>query len=105
MIDDGVALNQIFRSPHLTCRLGWYAPYHRQAHHAHSNAQVSFLLSGEFRERACRREFSVTLYSMGVKPQGAEHAVEFGPNGALILRLFFYKAVLLLSRRHYSMCL
>ena len=85
IINDGVIIGEIFRSPRMTCRLGWYPPFHWQAQHAHSNTQVSFLLSGEFRERAYRRERSVAHNSMAVKPQGAEHAVAFGPNGALIV--------------------
>lgn len=76
---------EISQSQKVSCRLNWYPPRYSQPPHLHSRAQVSLLLAGSLCETALGSQRYPTHYSLAAKPSGAEHAVHFGINGALIL--------------------
>jgi AraC family transcriptional regulator len=83
--NDTVVVCDVSRSPGMSCRLTWYPPHYVQPRHLHTCTEVSLLLAGSFKETACGRELQPTHCSFAAKPAGAEHAVAFGVNGALIL--------------------
>ncbi len=85
MSTQALSISYVFCSHRMICRLIWYPPSYAQAWHGHSTAQVSFLLSGGFSEYVGRDRCCIARNSVAVKPRGAEHAVRFGPDGALIL--------------------
>jgi AraC family transcriptional regulator len=64
-----------------------YPPGMRQAGHAHDVTTISIVLAGGLRERAGRREHHSRPLSIVIKPIGTEHADDFGPQGARLLRI------------------
>lgn len=58
-----------------------------QPRHAHDVTTVSIVLAGSLRERVGRRERYSRALGVVVKPLGTEHADDYGPDGARLLRL------------------
>ncbi|WP_269714159.1 helix-turn-helix domain-containing protein [Caulobacter sp. NIBR2454] len=75
----------LHQSDTVRARLTWYPPGLVQRAHEHEKAQVSFLLLGGFRETERRQEMDPAGRVMTARPAGASHAVEYGPQGALLL--------------------
>jgi AraC-like DNA-binding protein len=69
----------------LTVRLTRYAPGLVQPDHAHGPASLSLVLAGRLRERGRGADCDLSGGTVGRKPEDWSHAVEFGPDGALIL--------------------
>lgn len=64
-----------------------YAPGTSQPRHAHAVTTVSILLAGSLRERVGQSEQYARPLSVVVKPLDTEHADDFGPDGARLLRI------------------
>jgi AraC family transcriptional regulator len=65
----------------------YYRPGTVQSQHAHGTMGVSIVLAGSVRERVGHAEEIGRVLSVVVKPPGTEHADEFGPTGAHMLRV------------------
>lgn len=83
----GIRVKHMSGSNGLSAALAFYAPGGRQARHDHDYTQISFLLSGEMRERHGEREWTPPGPSIGLKPPGLAHDNEWGADGALIFCL------------------
>jgi AraC family transcriptional regulator len=66
-------------------RLSFYPPGLRQSAHLHEHAHVSIIIAGAIRERSAGRDEVALASALTLRPRGITHAVEFGPQGALIL--------------------
>lgn len=64
-------------------RLFHYPPGLREAAHKHDRPHVSFVLAGSFREEVASEEATLSHGSAAVRNEGARHAVQIGPAGAL----------------------
>jgi AraC family transcriptional regulator len=79
-----------FESPRqggVRASLAYYAAGGAQPLHAHDFGQISFLLSGNIFEQLAGRECRPEVGDVGIKPPGAPHLDEWGPNGALVFSL------------------
>jgi AraC family transcriptional regulator len=85
MTEDGIRIRSVARSERVDCRLAWYPPGLRYARHVHELSQLSVLLAGQIEDSIGRDSGSALGLSLAAKPAGGEHAVIFGPQGALIL--------------------
>jgi AraC family transcriptional regulator len=74
-------------SDEVSVSLSHYKPRGTQKLHAHSFTQISFLLSGEMKERQGHADWTPDVATFGRKPAGLLHENEWGRNGALIFSI------------------
>lgn len=86
---DGARVRMLCASRDYEAGLTYYPPGVQHRRHAHKRAQASFLLTGGFAEEGEGRETMPLGARQAYKPEGAEHRVDFGWSGALILSLEF----------------
>ncbi len=67
--------------------MAYYSPGGVQPLHSHDFGQVSFVLSGHLVEHLAGRECRAEAGDVGIKPAGAPHFDQWGPNGALVFSL------------------
>lgn len=65
----------------------YYGPGVRQDSHDHDAPHISILLAGSFEETSYGQSLAPDAGTLRVRVQPFRHAVRFGPNGALMLRL------------------
>lgn len=68
-------------------RLSFYPPGLRQAAHSHDATHVSIIITGSVREVSPDRDEIGSALQLNLRPYEMIHRVEFGPHGALILRV------------------
>lgn len=66
-------------------RLSFYPPGLRQPVHSHERAHISIIVAGAIRERSAGRDEIGFASALTLRPPEIRHAVEFGPQGALVL--------------------
>lgn len=77
----------LFSAAGMRARLSFYPPALRQAAHAHERAHVSIIIAGSVREVVAGRDEIGSALQLNLRPCEITHAVEFGPQGAMILAI------------------
>jgi len=86
---DGARMRMLCASREYEAGLNYYPPGVQHRRHAHKRAHASFLLTGGFAEEGEGRDAMPLGARQAYKPEGAQHRVDFGWSGALILSLEF----------------